>query len=112
MTERFWEAPRPPHAPIPAKWDDLPDDPVHPPLDGATRMFLERHWHHLCHDQADGYEYQAATAVFMPTLGTRIEFGPWSFLAKDARALADSLRILADECDAIDGPTSYRRHSD
>lgn len=108
MTNRFWEAPRPPHAPIPAKWDELPDDSMHPTIDDCERRFLERHWHQLCHDEQDEFQWIAGTAVYQSGLGTRIEFGPWSLLAADARALAESLRILADECDAIDGPENLR----
>ncbi|MHA4852449.1 hypothetical protein L1080_023345 [Rhodococcus sp. MSC1_016] len=88
-------------------WRELPDDPEHPTYEGAPRLLIERHDHQLHHDRADEWQSAPLTAVYVDDglSGARIEFGPWSLEASEARLLAVSLNTLADACD----PSGNRR---
>lgn len=81
---------------------ELPVDPQHPNLsDSDPRLHIETHHHTANHDADDEYVTVTVTAV-TDAAGGRIEFGPWSFLPDEARALAVSLNALADAA-AIEG---------
>lgn len=85
-------------------WPEVEDDPIHPTIDDAPRLLIDRHHHDLHHDARGEWETVPVTAVYVDDglSGPRIEFGPWSLDATDARALAHSLNTLAD---TLDPPT-------
>jgi hypothetical protein len=72
------------------------EHPEHPTPEGVSRFVIERHWHTVSDDPADQFVTIAAAAVFRDAFGPCVELGSWSMDPAAARALADSLRLLAD----------------
>ncbi|MCD7052928.1 hypothetical protein LRS58_19625 [Rhodococcus sp. BH2-1] len=81
-------------------WTELPDDPVHPTFENATRYLIAQRAHQIHHDARDDYEDVPITATYIDGLGDQVELGPWSLSRREARELADSLHALADALDA------------
>lgn len=78
---------------------DLGDfDPEHPSDDDVgPRYLMETHWHTVRHDVSDQWFELKVSAVHVNGSGPAVEIGPWSICPEEARVLATSLAMLADE---------------